>query len=259
MDDIDILWPSPPAGFSLDWNSAHVWAFSLELSSAEMGDLAALLAPEERRRAESFRFDRDRNWYIAGRGTVRTILGVYLRALPATIALNYGSHGKPLLDGRFARSGLQFNLAHCENLALLAVTRGRIVGVDLERIRVMKDAQEMSACFCSPREKAEFLSLPPDERDAAFFRLWTRKEAWLKATGQGIGQSLDKVEVSFREDEPANFLHLPEEAGTPALGWTLQELTPAPGFVAALAMPGKPAEILSWQWNKKEQFEYAQT
>jgi 4'-phosphopantetheinyl transferase len=257
MDEINIFWPAPPVQVSLERNSVHVWAVSLQVAGDTLNCLAKTLAPAERRRAESFHFERDRNRFIAGRGTLRTILGRYLRAHPATLELATGSHGKPLLAGPFARSGLHFNLAHSEDLALLAVVHGRVVGVDLEKICATNDAQEMAACFCSTRENTEFQSLPPDEREAAFFRLWTRKEAWLKATGEGLGDLLDEVEVSFRAGQPARFLRLPAEAGRPAHEWSLHELRPAPGFIASLALPGEAAELSRWRWNKKEKFEYA--
>lgn len=236
----------------------HVWAVALRVPDDTLNRLAKMLAPAERRRAESFHFERDRNRFIAGRGTLRAILGCYLHAPPSTVELTVGSHGKPLLAGSFARSNLHFNLAHCEDLALLAVAQGRVVGVDLEQICNMDRAQEMAACFCSTRENAEFQSLPPGEKDTAFFRLWTRKEAWLKATGKGIGESLETVEVSFRAGQAPCFIRLPEESGPPAGGWSLRELTPALGFVAALALPEEAAEISCWHWKKtKEELEYA--
>jgi len=151
MDDGYTLWPAAPVDVSLDRDSVHVWAVSLQVPDDTLHHLAEMLAPVERRRAESFHFDRDRKRFIAGRGTMRTILGRYLHVHPASVELTIGSHGKPLLAGRFAGSGWQFNLAHCEDLALLALARGRVVGVDLERIRAMDDAQEIAACFCSPR------------------------------------------------------------------------------------------------------------
>jgi len=251
-------WPAPPVQVSLDRNSVHVWELPLQVSDNALAGLANILAPAERRRAGSFHFERDRNRFIVARGALRTILGQYLHAQPMTISLECGPQGKPLLAGRFARGGLRFNLAHCEDLALLAVARGRVVGVDLERIRALGGAEEMAACFCSPRESAEFQSLPPGERDAAFFRLWTRKEAWLKATGKGIGRLLESVEVSFRAGQAARFVRLPEEAGIPAPEWNLRELRPAPGFVAALAWPGEAADFGCWKWTHEEQFEYAQ-
>jgi 4'-phosphopantetheinyl transferase len=257
MDDDYILWPAAPADLSLDWDSVHVWAGSLQVPDNTLNRLAKMLAPAEQRRAEAFHFDLDRNRFTAGRGMLRTLLGRYLHAQPGTIWLEYGPNGKPLLAGQFAGNGLHFNLTHCEDLALLAVSRGRVVGVDVERIRVLDGALEMAACFCSPRENAEFLSLPSAERYAAFFRLWTRKEAWLKATGKGVGQALEKVEVSFRMGEAARFRCLPEEAGVSAGGWSLQELTPAPGFVAALALPGEAAQLSCWKCEEEEQIEYA--
>jgi 4'-phosphopantetheinyl transferase len=258
MDDDDIIWSAPPGAASLDWETVHVWAMSLQVPGEEMNRLAKMLVPSERRRAQSFHFDRDRNRFVVGRGLVRTLLAHYLHTQPEAIWLEYSPNGKPLLAGRFARSGLQFNLAHCEDLALLAVARGRVVGIDLERIRVIDDAQETAAWFCSPRENYEFQSLPPDERAPAFYRLWTRKETWLKAIGQGIGQSLEKVEVSFLPGEPARFVRLPDEVGTPASGWNLQELTPATGFVAALTVPGEAARLFCWKYKKKEEeFAYA--
>ena len=229
----------------------------LQVTDDTLNRLTDVLAPSERQRAGLFRFERDRRRFLAGRGTLRTILGCYLRAHPASVALKAGAHGKPMLAGSFAESDLHFNLAHCEDLAILAVARGRVVGVDLERIRSLDDAEEMAARFCSPRELAEFQSLPPSEREAGFFRLWTRKEAWLKATGKGIGESLESVEVSFRAGHAAGFIRLPEQSGAPASAWSLRELTPAPGFVAALALPGEAAEISCWQWkNKKEEEEF---
>jgi 4'-phosphopantetheinyl transferase len=257
MDDDLLLWPAPPADVSLDSDSVHVWAIPLHVSDEMLEHLAGTLALVEKKRADAFHFDRDRNRFIVGRGMLRTILGRYLHAQPGVIWFEYGAHGKPLLAGRFARSGLQFNLAHCEDLALLAVARGRVVGIDLERVRAMESAHEMAACFCSPRESAEFQSLSPDQKDEAFFRLWTRKEAWLKASGKGIGQSLEEVEVSFRAGETEHFLHLPKEAGTIATGWHLQELIPTPGFIGALTFPGEWARLSCWKCEEKEQFEYA--
>jgi 4'-phosphopantetheinyl transferase len=257
MDESYMPWLAPPPNLSLGEDSVHVWAVSLRASDNALIRFANVLAAEELRRAESFHFDRDRNRFVVGRGTVRMILARYLRAEPENIELEYNLRGKPLLAGRFAGSGLHFNLAHCENLALLAIAPGRVVGVDLERIRAVDGADNTAACFCAPREMAEFQSLPAGERDAAFFRIWTRKEAWLKAVGDGIGESLDKVEVSFQSLEAPRIVRLPGGSGIPASGWSLRELTPAPGFVGALALPGRAPRIGCWKWKMEEMFDYA--
>jgi 4'-phosphopantetheinyl transferase len=147
----------------------------------------------------------------------------------------YGPQGKPALAGVWSASGWHFNLAHSLDLALLAVTRSGPVGVDVERIRPLRDVDQLVSRFFSPRESAAFQALPAEQKPDAFFRLWTRKEAWLKATGEGIAESLGRVEVSFLPGEPARLLSLP--GGPAALsGWRLHDLDPGPGFIAALAV-----------------------
>jgi 4'-phosphopantetheinyl transferase len=257
MDDSCILWPKARPECQLAANSVHVLALELDVAQNTLDRLAGTLAPMERRRAASFHFERDRNRFVAGRGALRSILGRYLQASPEAVALEYGPKGKPLLADRFARSGIHFNLAHSEDLALVALAQGRDVGVDLERVRNLDDAEELASCFCAPSEFQEFRSVPEQGRSAAFFRIWTRKEAWLKATGKGIGHWLDKVEVSFRADERPRFVKLPKETATNAEGWNLQEFIPAPGFMAALAVPGEAPEISCWKFAEEEKFEYA--
>ena len=195
------------------------------------------LAPAERERAARFHFPRDRNRFIAGRGALRQILGRYLQTDPIKLQFTYGPHGKPALAQGAEESGLQFNLAHSGGLALLAVTRSGKIGVDLERVRALKDAEGLVTRFFCPREIAAFQGLPEDQKPAAFFNLWTRKEAWLKAIGEGIGHSLNRVEVSFLPGEPARLLTLPEGPHA-AARWNLRDLAPAPGFAAALAISG---------------------
>jgi 4'-phosphopantetheinyl transferase len=251
MDNNPILWPLLSADFALDGDAVHVWAISLQVCGEMFRCLTAMLAAAERRRAELFHFDRDRNRFVVSRGTLRMILGRYLRAPPASIEFEQESHGKPLLAGHWAKIGLHFNLTHCEDLALLAIARDRTVGIDLERIRALNGAQEMAANFCSQRENAELQALPPAEREAAFFRLWTCKEAWLKAIGDGIGTSLQEVEVSLGR-EAARYMGLPHGMGT-TKDWNLFELNPAAGFIAALAVPGQVPKLCCWRWNEQNQ------
>ncbi|HUD83302.1 MAG TPA: 4'-phosphopantetheinyl transferase superfamily protein [Candidatus Saccharimonadales bacterium] len=250
--DHDISWPAPPAGWQLESDNIHVWAASVRVSPRTLTGLAATLCAAERQRAGRFHFQRDRDRFIAGRGTLRCVLGCYLRARPCAIELEYGPHGKPSLAGPFATSGLLFNLAHCEDLALLAVTRSGMIGVDVERVRTLTDADELAARFFSPRECARFRELPRSERPAAFFNIWTRKEAWLKATGDGITDSLDRVEVSFQRGEPVRLLNLPDNPVVPADRWQLHDLAPAPGFAAALAVAADCPQPRCWHWNQEE-------
>jgi 4'-phosphopantetheinyl transferase len=243
----EISWPFPPE----DWFSAaagtQVWAIPLDADPPRLAEFDATLAPIERERAARFHFLRDRNRFIAGRGGLRQILGRYLQVHPIKLHFNYGPHGKPSVAHPDGLNNLQFNLAHSEGLALLAVTRSGKVGIDLERIRPLNDAEGLVTRFFCPREISAFQALPDTEKPAAFFNLWTRKEAWLKAIGEGIGHSLNLVEVSFLPGQPAHLLSLPEGPET-AAQWNLRDLAPAPGFAAALAIHGLDRPLQCWRW-----------
>ncbi|MGO8698131.1 MAG: 4'-phosphopantetheinyl transferase family protein [Limisphaerales bacterium] len=133
---------------------------------------------------------------------------------------------------------------------MLAITRADAIGIDVERIRPLIEADHLVARFFSARENAVFHDLPPAQKPVAFFNLWTRKEAWLKATGQGIGDLLHAVEVSFLPGEPARFLSLPEDAQATA-SWILHELEPPSGFVAALAISAQTTSLRCCCWDEK--------
>ena len=223
----------------------ELWTASLELPADALERLEQSLSGEEKERAMRFRFEKHRNRFIAGRGLLRRILGSYLEAEPGVLEFVFGPFGKPELGGAFAGSGLRFNLAHCEATAIIGVTRDARIGVDVERVRSMEDADELVARFFSPRESKAFAELQGSAKAAAFFNLWTRKEAWLKATGEGIGQNLNRVEVSFLPGEPARLKTLPANLGDPKK-WTLHSGEPARGFVAAVAVEGSCGAV---QWR----------
>lgn len=243
----DILWPLPPTEQSLAAIDAHVWAACLDLPAEPLARLGATLSNDERQRAARFHFDRHRNRFIAGRGILRSLLASYVDCLPDELQFSYCPNGKPALSGRFADSALNFNLAHSEGLALIAVTRCSTVGVDVEKIRRVTDANELVERFFSPRENTLFQQLDDGEKKIAFFNLWTRKEAWLKATGEGIGHLLARVEVTFLPSEPARFLALPEHSGANA-NWLVSELKPAADFVGAIALPVVHPSIFHFQY-----------
>ncbi|HWQ90508.1 MAG TPA: 4'-phosphopantetheinyl transferase superfamily protein, partial [Clostridia bacterium] len=172
----------------------------------------------------------------------------YLHTAPGSIRFTYGMHGKPRLDGRQAKSGLHFNLAHSHDLALVAVTRLGPVGVDIELIRYLEELDELVSRFFSPREAVAFYRLPADDKPVAFFKLWTRKEAWLKATGEGIAHSLSQVEVSFLPGEPAQLLRVPH-SHAPVQGWSLDNLAPAAGYAGAVAVLAPKSWVRCWHWQ----------
>ena len=238
-----ITWSPPPAHCELQGSEAHVWAASLDVSEGDLASFRSLLSTEEIHRAHRFRFDVHRNRFIAARALLRSILADYLETGPDRIEFQYGQHGKPSLADQ--TRDLQFNLAHSEDLALIAIAGAGQIGVDVERVRVLNDFDELVARFFSTRETQVFHQVPTDEQPAAFFNLWTRKEAWLKATGEGIVRSLKHVEVSFLPGEPPRFMRLPNASPSE---WLLHELSPGPDFVGALAIDSKIESVHCWHW-----------
>lgn len=251
-----ILWPAMPVRrhfmpADLEHKTPldiHVWAASLDLPASLLQGLRLTLCPAEVRRADRFHFPEHCARFIAGRGLLRAVLGKCLGAEPGTLEFQYGKHGKPELTGQFAATGLQFNLAHCENLALIAVARNARIGIDVERVRVLTDAGELVTRFFSPRESAAFHALSTAQQPEAFFHLWTRKEAWLKATGLGISQYLAQLEVTFLPGAGARLVTLPESMGADE-PWSLRELRPAKGFAAALCVQADIGEVNCWRWE----------
>lgn len=210
------------------------------------------LAADERTRVGRFYFERDREHFIAARGVLRTILGCYSNRAPECLSFCYGSHGKPALAGESDRDAIRFNVSHSHGVALYAVTRGREVGIDLERVRFDLAVMEIAERFFSRREVAMLRTLPTEEQRQEFFRYWTRKEAYIKARGEGLTLPLDQCDVSLAPGDPDAVLGTQGDP-TEASRWFLQELTPAPGYVAALAVEGRAWRLTCWQWPDPKQ------
>jgi 4'-phosphopantetheinyl transferase len=212
-----------------------------------MASFEQILSQDERTRAKQFKFEADRNRFIAGRGLLRNILSSYLQTDPAELRFKFSKRGKPSLEGMPEQDTVYFNVAHSKDFILIAATRACAVGIDVEWIRPIDDAEDIAARFFSPRETARLMALPKDRRTSAFFSLWTRKEAWLKATGDGISEMLNEVEVSCLPDEPAKVLAISGNVEA-AQRWTLLDLSPAPGFAAAVAVEARDPQFSCWQW-----------
>jgi 4'-phosphopantetheinyl transferase len=249
MTELRINWPLPPEEWSSEVKGVEVWAVALCQPEEQLTRLAATLSDDEQARAERFRFDQHRNRFVAGRGLLRAILGFYLGRNPRELEFVYSARGKPSLVHSDDQSAPHFNMAHSGDLALVAVAGTGDVGVDVERVRPLSEAEDIVSRFFSPRESDGFKAVPEAERSRAFFNLWTRKEAWLKATAEGIGQSLNQVEVSFLAGESARFISLFGSIEA-AEQWRLWELVPAPGYVGAVATRAKDAAVNCWSWPK---------
>ena len=256
VDDLNSLaettqWPSASSAPQLAADEVHVWAVSLCARSGAWQALTAALSLDEKERAGKFKFEKHRNRFIAGRGGLREILGKYLQAKPAALRFTYSNNGKPALAAEFAGAGVHFNVAHSEDLALVAVTRIGAIGVDVECIRPVKEMDELVARFFSARETELFRELRADEKPAAFFNLWTRKEALLKVTGEGITRSLSLVEVSFLPGEVPRLLAIAGDTSK-ASRWTLRELSPAPGFTGALTIQAQDVNVRCGKWDASQ-------
>ena len=233
----------------------HVWSLPLDISQSSLASVTEFLSPDERKRADRLRFEVHRNRFIVGRGLLRVIVGSYCDLPPEKLRFNYGPNGKPELTpvqgARRAGSPLHFNLAHSEGVGVLAVTQTGPVGVDVEQVRRLPDFKELVSQFFSAREAAEFLELEREQQSAAFFNLWTRKEALLKATGEGIAHSLNRVEVSFLPGEPTRVLSLPIE---PWAGreWSLVDLAISPSYAGALALPVRNVLVSQFQISRED-------
>ena len=236
-----------PAGYpALDADTVHVWRIALAVPDVEQAERAAALAPDERARAASYHFERDRRRWTAARSAVRILLAGYAGVPAASLAFCVGPHGKPALDGPAACARLDFNVSHSGDLALCAVTHARAVGVDVEAIRPGFVTGEVARRFFAPAEVAALEALPPGERVEAFFACWARKEAYIKARGTGIALGLDRFEVSLAPGRPAALLATQDEPAA-AARWRLVALAPGEGYAGALATDG-PARLACWQW-----------
>jgi 4'-phosphopantetheinyl transferase len=192
--------------------------------------------------------ERDREHFIVARGVLRAILGRYLNRVPECLSFSYGARGKPALAGESDTDAIRFSVSHSHGVALYAFTRGREVGIDLERIRCDLAAVEIAERFFSRREVAMLRSLPTAVQHQAFFRCWTRKEAYIKAKGEGLSLPLDQFDVSLAPEEPAAVLGAQRDPSE-ASRWSLQDLAPAPGYAAALAAEGHGWRLACWQWS----------
>jgi len=225
-----------------------VWRVSLRVAASNVGVYSTVLCTEEQDRAGRFFFERDRSAFIVTRGVLRTLLGRYLGCPPDRLQFRHGPAGKPALTEPFGGDALGFNVSHSHGLALLAMARGREVGVDVEKIRPGLATEDIATRFFAPREVAMLRAVPMPLRASAFFTCWTRKEAYIKATGKGLSLPLDGFVVSLAPGEPAAILDTRPDAAE-ASRWHLTALAPGAGYVGAVAIAGGQPEIKAWDWG----------
>ena len=206
----------------------------LGLEPAAVSACARLLSHAERERASRFTFARDARRFIVGRARLRQLLAARLGkgVPPASVDLVYGARGKPALANP-RNSQLRFNLSRRDDLAVYALSSGCEVGIDVEAIRPLPDADAIAGRFFSRREHADYRALDPRDQPLGFFQCWTRKEAFVKALGEGLSHPLDSFSVSLAPGAPAELLRVDPAPGDDRR-WRLESFFPAPGFVAAV-------------------------
>jgi 4'-phosphopantetheinyl transferase len=216
-------------------DAVEVVATTLDVGRDCVRALTALLSEAERQRAGRFAFDRDRRRFIVARARLRQLLAARLGVAPESVELAYGTHGKPALARRSTDSDLRFNVSHSEEVAVYAFAAGREVGIDVEVVHAITDADDIAARSFSRRENEAYLALDPRDKPLGFFNCWTRKEAFIKALGDGLSHPLDRFEVSLTPGEPARIVHVESTPGE-RCGWTLHGFSPGPGLVGAVVV-----------------------
>lgn len=223
----------PSQQLNLANHEIHLWNVSLQQSQKVVSEFNRMLSLEETARANRFYFEKDKNRFILGRGGLRKILSFYLQTKPEKLQIEVTKDGKPFL-GNSEHASITFNLSHSDDLALIAVSLHREIGIDLERLRPLTDLQHMIRRFFSSGECSAILSLPEEKQSAAFFQHWTAKEACLKAMGTGIRRPLNQVELLLNRDSLEEQVRVTEEGKQDAY-WHIYRLRMKNGFAAALA------------------------
>ncbi len=233
------------APLSLPDDEVQLWRIDLEAVGADESRWRKTLSPDELDRASRFHFPRDRQRFSASRSQLRILLAGYLGIDAAAVSFSYSEKGKPSLGAAHAGSNLQFNISHSGGVTLLAFTRDREIGVDVEQVRSDFDVLAIARRFFSPKEQTQLADLPAEKSVQAFFRCWTRKEAYIKATGDGLSVPLTQFDVDLDSAE-ANALLPTRPDASEAGHWLLREVPAGPGYIAALCVRGQDCRVKGW-------------
>jgi 4'-phosphopantetheinyl transferase len=232
----------------IEMNQVHVWQIALDQIRADVNSYFVVLSEDERQRSGRFAFWKDRNRYIVVHGILRVLLSQYLSTKPTGIFFHKTPYGKPYVLLQEKRSPLCFNISYSEQIALIAISVDREVGIDIEFIRNNLDVDQLSKSCFSPLELMELKSIPLSQRKEAFFCGWTRKEAYTKARGEGLF-TLDKFSVSLSRDKPTILLDVRADRNEPNR-FSVYDLPVIEGYTSALVMEGHDNSISYFHWNE---------
>lgn len=246
----DLWQPSP---FIIPEPVSHIdlWRVRLGKSEGNDQDLRSILASQELDRADRFRFPHLRNDFVLSHAALRTILARYLKVPPQDIRFYTGEYGKPEISSPLNHTNLQFNLSHSGEWAIIAVTQDRAVGVDVEKFRSDVNHLDLAHRYFSEREYQSLLALPVDERESAFFICWTRKEAFLKALGEGLSYPLSQFSVTISAENPG--LEHVDNDPTAISRWKFTSFQPGENYYGTVVYEKGPCELNQWDWNWDDQ------
>ncbi len=221
----------------------QLYCAPFEVSSEQAARLSRCLSADERQRAQRFHFHRDRLAFSLSRALLRHLLAARAGTSAHELCFAYGPKGKPALAN--PALPLAFNVSHTRGLVLVGLSGAGAIGVDVEALGRASDLEGIARRFFSPTEWAALRCLGPEQRPAAFYRCWTRKEAFIKATGEGLSMVLDRFDVSL-DSGPARLLAIDGDADR-AAAWTLLHLEPEAGYVGAVAVEGSVSRVSAWR------------
>ena len=233
---------------TLNANEVHVWRIPLAVEDAVVQSCRELLSQDEIQRADRFYFKRDRDRFTAARAALRRILSEYEKVAPEDLVFSYAEKGKPELAPAFSASGTRFNLSHSKDFALLAVARGLTLGIDIEFINPEFAGDDIATRFFSQGEVRTLRAVPHKEQTEAFFQCWTRKEAYIKALGDGLSLPLDSFEVAFGPGIQAALLWT-RNTSHEISAWSLYNIQAPQEYAAALVAQGKDHILRYAQWE----------
>jgi 4'-phosphopantetheinyl transferase len=248
IEAFDDTWQPAPAQVDMRPQQLHLWQLDLDSLQSLDGENPTPLSQDELARTARFHFERDRKRFANARVGLRNILSRYVHISPGEIKFIYSRTGKPEILESQNFAGVRFNLSHSGSLAMVGVVLGQRIGVDVEEYRTL-EFMEIAHRYFSEREYRDLCALAADERARGFFSCWTRKEALLKALGEGIGVLLARISVTVTDDEPPRLVEFQDDSRAPQQ-WSLLDVNIHPGYAAAAAFEGEVAGVRHWIYQE---------
>lgn len=228
-------------------SKVQIWHYNLDIGLEKVAEYSSVLDDAERERAHRFKFEKHRRRFVVGRGVLRSILARYADCEPKTICFGYGAYGKPYIAGPGHMGHLKFSVSNCDDLGAVAVTKYTELGLDIEQIGHGSDHGLIVSREFSAEEKDWFHAAPEAQRAAAFFEIWTCKEAYLKGKGVGLSTPLSHFSVSLDQARQPRLTWSDIDSQDPQR-WTLHRVFIEPGFIGCLALDGECPALHTAPW-----------